>query len=57
MTLIDKRLTRNMASPCCTIGYARPFEMEIEEGCDNLDKRVSGDCVLDIWVNAPESMI
>ena len=31
--------------------------MEIEEGCNNLDKQVSGYCVHDVSVDAPKSMI
>ena len=46
-----------MASPCPTTGQARPSAIEIEEGCNNLDKQVSRDCVLDKWADAPESMI
>ena len=46
-----------MASPCPTKGLAQPSTIEIEEGCDNLDKRICRDCVLDIWADAPKSMI
>ena len=44
-----------MALPRPTIGHARPSV--IEEGCDNLDKRLIRDCPPDIGANAPESMI
>ena len=46
-----------MASSCPTPKHARPFAIEIEEGCDNLDKQVSRDCLPHIYVDAPESMI
>ena len=46
-----------MASPCPTTGHARPSAIEIKEGCDNLDRQVSRNCVLDIWVDAPESVL
>ena len=39
------------------MGHARPSAIEIEEGCDNLDKRVRRDCVLELWVDAPKSLI
>ena len=38
-------------------GHAQQSTIEIEEGCDNLDKQVCRDCVLDIWADALESMI
>ena len=31
--------------------------METKESYETLDQRVSRDCVPDIWVDAPESMI
>ena len=47
----------SMLSSCPTRRHARPSAIEIEEGCDNLDTRVSRDCALEIWADARESMI
>ena len=44
-----------LALLCPTTGLERPSAIEIEEACDNLDKRVSRDC--DTWADVLELMI